>query len=230
MTHTVIRSRERAYALLARLRDQHTLVLLHTVPGDSHPSLSMVLSIDPEAGSLLLDAPVDLDRLELEPDSQVRITANLQGIEVRFRARFESVIEYRGDRALKMAWPEDLKYLERRSDYRVRISGEIAGLELSDVSTDSIEGQIIDLSLGGFGALVEDSPILKQGEVLDCKVEFNELTLVIRAEIRRKSSVSKRGKCHIGARFVEIDQRKQALIGRLVAQLERRAIRTDPTR
>lgn len=234
MAYTVIRSRERLFALLARLRDHHTLILLHNRPESPEPSLSMLLSIDLDSDFLILDSPVDVDRLELEPGNEIHVTANLQGIDIRFQCQFEAFVDYEGDIALRVAWPQALKYLERRSDYRVRISAEHAGLELTrdegEEERQAIDGQIIDLSLGGFGALVEDSPILEKGEVLDCTLEFREQELTVKAEIRRKSSRSTRGECHIGARFARLDPRQKRLLERIVAQLERRAIRADPTR
>jgi c-di-GMP-binding flagellar brake protein YcgR len=230
VSHTVIRSTERAYTLLARLRDQHTLILLHTRRGQPHPSLSMLLSADPDQGTLILDAPVDLDRLDLEPGSDIRVTANLQGVDIRFHCRFDAVIEHEGDDALKLDWPTEVKYLERRSEFRVRLSGAGAGLELVSNEDDTVSGQIIDLSLGGFGALVEDSEFICENEVLDCVLELNDHCLSVRAEIRRKSEPSSRGKCHIGACFVELDSRDRRQLEKIVARLEREAIRADPTR
>src|SRR5699024_4921358 len=131
------------------------------------PSLSMLLAIDRSAQALILDAPVDHEQLELESDSTLRITANLQGIDLRFRCRFLGWVRHQDESALQVSLPDELKYLERRSAYRVRISGASAGLELRDETERSVEGQLIDLSPGGFGAVVEDAAFIREGEVLD---------------------------------------------------------------
>lgn len=230
MAHTIVRSSQHKYTLLARLRDQRCLILLHSRPGDAQPSLSMLLAIDRENDTLILDTPIDYQQLNLEPDNALRITASLQGIDLRFRCQFQGLVEYESDSALQVSLPEELKYLERRSAYRVRISGTPAGLELSNETELATDGQLIDLSPVGFGALIEDSPFICEGEVLDCKLQFNKRCVTVQADIRRKSAPSARGYCHIGARFVGLGRREKRALERIVAQFERQAIRSDPTR
>lgn len=230
MSGTVIRSRERIFALLSRLRDHHCLVLLYVRTGKPEPALSMLLWLDAESGKLILDAPVDTSELNLEAGHEFEVTSSLQGIDVRFRCRFDAIVDHEGSSALRVEWPEQLSYLERRKEYRVRISGGIADLAMSLEDAPDVEGELIDLSIGGFGAVVNDSPILETGEVLDCRLEFHEDSIAARAEIRRKTSSSARGRCHIGARFVRLDPRQKRMLERIVAGLERRAIRSDPTR
>lgn len=230
MPDTVIRSRERIFALLSRLRDHHSLILIHARQGKPEPSLSMLLSIDTDGSALVFDSPVNADSLGFEPGSELLITASLQGVDLRFRCRFEAFVEYDDDTALRVRWPEQVDYLERRHDYRVRISNGRADIEMHLEDAPTVEGDLLDLSLGGFGALVEDSPILQTGEVLDCCLEFHEGSMTVRAEIRRKHSRPGRARCHVGARFLQLDPRQKQLLGRIVAGLERKAIRTDPTR
>lgn len=230
MQDTVIRSFRRILLLLTRLRDRHTLILIRGGEGDREPAPSMVLDLRPEQGELVVDLPSDSSSFDADEGSETIVTARMGGVDIRFRGRLLRFEALDGGPALILEWPEQVNHLDRRAYHRVWIASSEAWIEARSTESDVFEGRLLDLSVGGFAAALSPTRLPELGEMLDCRLWLAEETLAVKAEVRWVSRMEKKRQVRIGVRFVDMQPRRRQRMRRLVARLERHAIRSDPTR
>lgn len=230
MQDTVIRSFRRILVLLTRLRDRHTLILIRAGDGDREPAPSMVLDLRPERGELVVDTPSDASSFAAEEGSETIVTARMGGVDIRFRGRLLRFEDGAGGPALVLEWPDQVNHLDRRAYYRVWIPSSDGRLQARNAESTVFEGRLLDLSVGGFAAAVSPTRLPEPGEVLDCRLWLAEESLTVKAEVRWASEIESKRQVRIGVRFVDMKPRRRQRMRRLVARLERHAIRSDPTR
>lgn len=218
-----IRQPKRVEALLQRLISARALVnIWHPEANEGH--LSTLLGIKP-VRSIYLDAPpesvIDIYR-EGDP---LQVRSRLEGTEVRFRTRLQLHSRHEGYPALLCEWPTEVHHYERRLSFRVRVGGEGAQVHLSlEDDGKRHRARLVDLSVGGFGALIDEEARLHAGEVLDCLLDLRGQQLATSATVQSFDKVPGTRFRRLGVGFLNLDPAQERRLGKLVLELERQAI------
>ncbi|MFN2309366.1 MAG: flagellar brake protein [Gammaproteobacteria bacterium] len=213
--------------LLRRLRDQRTLLSVR-VPGHQGVFNSLLLEVDPERNLILLD--------ELNPRAgheqalaarRLQVHSQSQGIELSFACTVEIGVGQSGIAFYRAALPESIDYLQRRGSYRVRVGMNLAvPVQMPMAETLTLEGELLDLSMGGLGASLEAKSPLAQGQLLTCIIQLPKADpLQVEIEIRFARADPHKPTQRIGASFRNLLPPQQAQLRRLVTQLEREMLR-----
>ncbi|QOC21233.1 flagellar brake protein [Wenzhouxiangella sp. AB-CW3] len=229
MRDTEITDHAQTYGLLGRLRDQRVLLHIRR-PDQAEPDLSMLLTVDPERRELVFDLPPEPASQHYEGNEDLTVRTRLDGIDLRFSVQLRGLTDLQGFRALAAYWPNRIMYRQRRRSFRVKLAARAAPIEISIDNETSISGSLIDISVGGFGALISRDVDLAEFERVDCSLELHNQRLKLQAEIRSLTDSTQPRYNRLGASFVEMDPAQRRQLERLVAELERLAIRTDHTR
>lgn len=195
----------------------------------SAPEPSLLLASSPEQAQLIFDAPRNLNGGLYQPGTIITAMAVWRGAELRFDAEVTGTAQYQSYPALHTAWPAKIVTRQRRKAFRVRIGEDMSSrLDLYDESGNRIRGQLTDLSLGGFGALIDHKVPLSMGEGIDSALEIeNDLSLFTSIELRAMRTPPKGRFMRIGASFTELTAKQQTQLERLLRALERHAIRAE---
>lgn len=218
-----IREPKRVQALLRRLIEARSLINLWH-PNGQEGHLSTIVGLKPVSG-IYLDAPpasvIDL----YQPGDSLQVRSQLDGTEVRFRTRLQLHSRYDSYPALLCEWPDEVHHYERRMAFRVRITGAQAEvtLELED-DGERHRARLVDLSVGGFGALIGPEAQLSPGEVLDCLLDLQGQQLVVKAAVQSFDDLPETRFWRLGARFTELDPLQERRLSKLVLELERQSI------
>ncbi|MEE4637545.1 MAG: PilZ domain-containing protein [Wenzhouxiangella sp.] len=218
-----IREPEQVQALLRRLIDARCLVhIWHPDAQEGH--LSTIVGLKPVSG-IYLDAPPESVIKLYHPGESLQIRSQLEGTEVRFRTRLQLHSRYENYPALLCEWPTEVHHYERRRCFRVRVVGGRAGvvLELDDAE-EQHSGRVVDLSVGGFGALIGPEAHLIPGEMLDCSLDLQGQRLIVKATVRSFDDLPGTRFWRLGARFVELEPLQERRLSKLVLELERQSI------
>ena len=212
--------------LLKRVRDNRVLLSVR-VPGSDAIFNSLLLDIDIERNLILLD--------ELNPHlghelacqaRQIRVHCQCQGVELSFVCQIEVGQGQRGISFYRAALPDTVNYLQRRSNYRVRV-GRHLRVPVQIPLAEPLEGELIDLSLGGFGASVPAPADFMRGQIIEaCSIRLpNCDPLTAELEVRFVQRDNQHHTVRIGASFRNLDPLRQNLLRRVITQLEREMLR-----
>lgn len=222
MTDAAVRQPQAVAKLLTRLvRERKSLDLWR--PDAAAPDLSLLIGLKDQSG-LYLDAPPDSVIDAYPPGTPLLVRSRLDGTEVRFTSRVQIHSRYEGFPALLCAWPDELHHYERRLAFRVRASGPDMSVSLFLEQEPRLRARLVDLSVGGFGALISRRARLSQGEVLDCLLELRGQRLQTTATVQSFQDVSGTRFWRLGARFEQLDPAQERQLGKLVLEMERQAI------
>lgn len=218
-----VRQPEHVRALLQRLISGRCMAHIWH-PSGTEAHLSTLLGLKPNQG-VYLDAPMDSVIDLYRKGDALEIHSRLDGTAVRFKTRLQLFSRYEGYPALLCAWPEEVHHYERRTSFRVHVTGSTMKAELAlDNETRIHEARLVDLSVGGFGALVDTEARLEAGEVLDCQLDLRGSKLALKASVQGFNEAPGTRFCRLGARFVEVDPAQERRLSKLVLELERQAI------
>jgi flagellar brake protein len=213
--------------LLAGVQRQQLPVQL-LAPAAGAPEPSLLLVADAGGRELLFDAPRGLDSGAYQPGEVLTVLTSHHGAELRFDTTILAWEHYAQYPALRTRWPRSILSRQRRKAFRVRIGDDRSSrLELYDESGDRLRGRLADLSVGGFGALIDLDTPLQVGEELDSVLEVDDLSLSATIIINDLRIPAKGRFLRVGAAFQGLKPQQQAQVERLVRALERRAIRGD---
>lgn len=212
--------------LLKRVRDKRVLLSVR-VRGSDALFNSLLLDVDVERNLILLD--------ELNPQlghelacqaRELRVHCQCQGVELSFDCRIEVGRGQRGISFYRAALPEAVNYLQRRSNYRVRVGRDL-NVPVSLSTNGALDGELIDLSLGGLGATLPDRADVARGQIVEaCSIQLPRCDpLTTELEIRFVYQDRVRQAVRIGASFRNLDPQRQNLLRRFITQLEREMLR-----
>lgn len=212
--------------LLKRVRDNRVLLSVR-VPGSDAIFNSLLLEVDVERNFILLDELNPRLGHELACQArQIRVHCQCQGVELSFVCPIDVGQGQRGISFYRATLPDAVNYLQRRSNFRVRV-GRHASVPVQLPLGETLEGELIDLSLGGFGASLPDRAELARGQIVEsCSIRLpNCDPLTTELEIRFVQRDKQRQILRIGARFRGLDPLRQNLLRRVITQLEREMLR-----
>jgi c-di-GMP-binding flagellar brake protein YcgR len=145
---------------------------------DSHIRLvytSMVLGVDREGGTLLLDAlHPDMGNDHLVPGTPVTFFGRAKGIETGFRSRILGTASATGGRAVRLVFPSETYYLQRRSALRVPLPPGMPPVCVRKTSGAMEEIRPVDIGGGGLRGLYPEKTLLGQPNLV-----FEEEDLVL---------------------------------------------------
>ncbi len=222
MSETPVRQPQAIAKLLARLaRERESLDLWR--PDASSPDPSLLIALKGLTG-LYLDAPPESVMAAFEPGTRLLVRSRLDGTEIRFPTRVQIHSRYEGLPALLCEWPAEVHHHERRLAFRVRAAGPDMIVSLFLEQDPRLRARLVDLSVGGFGALISRRARLSEGEMLDCQLELRGQRLATSASVQSFQEVSGTRFWRLGARFEQLNPAQERQLGKLVLELERQAI------
>lgn len=230
MDDTGISDQEQIATLINNVqRHQFAVRLLAT--NASAPEPSLLLAGDPQRGQLIFDAPRDLESGLYAPGTTLTVMTSCNGAELRFDTTVIGTESFKGYPALRTSWPGSVISRQRRKAFRVRIGEDRSSrLELFDGTGNRIRGRLIDLSLSGFGALIDRTAPLRAGEEVDSSLEIDGVSLATTIYLSDLRMPDHGRFMRIGAAFTGLAPQQQSQLEKLIRALERHAIRAEMAR
>ena len=221
-----IREPKSVEKLLGRMIDARAIVQLRH-PHSDEGHLSTIIALKPYSG-LYLDAPPDSVIDLYQPNDELHIRSQLDGTDIRFETQLQIHSRYEGYPALLCEWPSEVAHYERRLTFRVRVAGQRTGVTLDpEDEANQHHGRLIDLSVGGFGALIDAQSQLNSDEMLDCVLELQGERLSAQASVQSIAPVPGNRFLRLGARFVDLPPLQERKLSKLVLELERQSIQNS---
>lgn len=224
-----ITQRERLVSLLENLRLERSLL---SVQIDQRPVRynSAVLKVDAVNGALLLDELTPADgHQRIQVGSKLRVIGSCRGVPVTFRTHVEAKRELKNVGFYQVALPDAVDYRQRRAYFRAH-APRVLQLQvvLQSETGDFIgQGRILNLSLGGFGALfAENIAIQALDRVLIEPLQLPEDTeLTGTAQIRWLQLLRAEKQVRIGVRLDRLVPEQERLLRHTLIALQREEIR-----
>lgn len=226
----IIRDSQIVAGLLRRLVEQRVLLRV-TIPGVKGSFNSALLRLGDAHDFVILD--------ELNPRRgheqllevrRLNASAQVQGVELRFRGEVLEVDQDAGIAFYRLPFPDEVLYVQRRGSFRVPVGMATPVTAVFERADDSnLRGRIVDLSEGGMGVEFSQRVSLTPGEILPCQMRLPDgQQLRCKLEVRHTSTPEDQNKVRLGGRFVELQPQQRKALSRLVADLQRTMIRKQP--
>lgn len=216
-------------ALLRRLHEGRILLSVR-IPGIERYFNSMLLNINTERKSLLLDE-INNDwahRKALEA-GRLRVFAQCEGVEMNFHVTIRSARNKQGISFYQADLPEYMYYRQRRADYRVRVETDMEIPVFLPLEEERIlDGQLCDVSMGGLGALVPNREDIHKGLIIPtCKIQLPQDPEPLQADLEICFILQDTNNqmLRLGGRFNKLAREDKSRLRRFVTQLEREMIR-----
>jgi c-di-GMP-binding flagellar brake protein YcgR len=210
------------YLNLFDVQRSHALIDV-TIDGIEARYQSIILGVDPEAGTVTIDELFPRDFVGL-PGQPVSITVRLAGSR---RLTFASrIVERRRDAEgtvlYQLALPETLDYNQRRGAFRLKLGqGWAVASEFVTPDASRCAATVRDLSSTGIRLQVRNTAPLNEGDVLqNLQFEFAGRSFQCRADVRSVRDDGEQGTV-IGAAFLDLPRVEQRSLERMIMQLQR---------
>lgn len=219
----------RMTGLLLRALEDRALLAVN-LPGSAEAYNSALLEVRPEKGYL------ELDEFKPKPEpsqalGKLHVSTRLNGVEISFITRVESVGERDGIALYRVRYPTSLNYLQRRSHYRARVGfARTIPVTLYLEDGQRVVGHLRDISVGGIGVsfppdlpdsvadsrFAQDCSIaLPTGETIKCLIEVCFINHSLQEENARI----------VGARFVRLGPQELGTVARFVCAVDRECMK-----
>lgn len=223
-----VRDQQRIHLLLRRVIDEHVLLTV-TLPGTHGHFSSAIIDIAPEQDYLLLDELTPAGGHEqLVKKRQMHVQARLKGVNLQFEGHLSRLIKEDGAFAYRIAFPREVTYHQKRAHFRVKIGmADEALVRFQPGENQPIEGELIDISEGGICALLEKPAIeLRTGASFPCSIHLDDEAIQCEIEARTLREEGDRGQHQrAGFRFKNLTPQQRHHIARIVARMQRKALR-----
>jgi len=216
--------------ILKRMHDMRALLHV-SFPGGNEIWLSAVIEVRTAQNEFHIDelAPQDGNALLLRERRMV-ITAQMQGVDVRFAANLTGTGTSDGLVYYRFALPEGIRYWQRRASYRARVSAAtVIPVVLRRNDDREFNGELLDISRGGIGMRIKSGKQVapQPGERWEeCRITpAGHPPIVTPVEIRFIAQDVRPGCFRMGLQFVDIPRPQLKHVENLVSHLEREALR-----
>lgn len=227
-----VHSKVEIVALLNRLQDKNQQLTIKSDNGlDS--ILSVILDINDARNEIIIDASKSQTTNEnITRSSRLFVEALYNNIRITFETKNARLIDYSGHTALIIAIPASLVRLQRREAFRVNTPilqplHCTFELDIEDNQTRKFATVLKDISIGGVG-LVDENCLIEVSigqKCTHCILQLsNTVNVEVDLEIRDVRDVKlTSGKVvrKLGCSFINLSNRTEAVIQRLIMQLER---------
>lgn len=226
-----ITSRPRLLSLLNRIRDQFSILSVK-LPKSSSRYTSAIVAVHPEQNCLILDelTPSDgHDHFLKVRECTIEVFAKGQGLS--FTTTLVSKGQENGIAYYKVSLPPSVYYYLQRTSYRVPLPlNRRTPFMLPSPDESLIEGEVIDLSVGGVGFRVPPTPWTEQ---LTCGSELPGCRLVLgpgevlSVDVKVRYAGVDKGKktLRLGAQFVKLSKRQQKRLERYIMTVDRERLK-----
>jgi c-di-GMP-binding flagellar brake protein YcgR len=216
--------------ILKGLNSARSLLTIFIGDDEQNHYSSVVLDVYPQERQFILSElnPVSGHKKQLEHET-LKIHALLKGVKVFFSARLGKTSTKDGISHYVFSYPDYIYYQQQRDHYRVHVTGNNENTIHLD---EAAEGCLLDLSLGGIGALFPSKTKLEVGDTfpnaqielpgrhrISCGLEICNLTL---ADDKRQYRV--------GVKFVDLEKEHERHVQRIITYFEREELRHKPPR
>lgn len=223
-----------AYWPLYQVYKQHQFIYV-LLKGEDTPLQSMILSMDPAAGTMEIDEFFPRNHSCMPGQ---RISVIVRGEEGR-SIQFNTYVLARevGDGALSFTirLPEQVKNHQRREAFRLPVEAGVTGtrtvLHVGDDEGDSARrflARIKDLSATGMGLQIEGdtSEVIPVGSRVSSRIDLAGLNIECLLDIRRASTCEEpESLTEIGAEFIDLAVSEQRALTRYIMESQRRVRR-----
>lgn len=227
-SETLVRSRLEVERILRAVAGKQTPVTAYFPEGD-HLFVSRLRRVDADLGLLVMDYGSDkAANAALLAARRIPLSSNEGGAQVEFLGNDPAETLLDQVPAIRMQFPQLLLIRQRRAHRRI---GTLPGVPLRCIADAggaiSFEAEIVDISLGGIGAMIYDAGItLAPGTVLKgCKIVHPRGAVVeVDIEIRHTgigALADGTPACRSGCRFLGPAGRIEELMRVFVLDLER---------
>lgn len=227
---TLVRSRLEIARILHAVAERQTPLTIH-FPATDHLFVSQLRLVDADAGILVVDYGSDkAANADVLAVHSALVCTSGDGAGIEFIGADPTETSLDGAPAIRLAFPDVLVLQQRRLDRRIRT---VPGVPLRCIADTrgaiSFEAEIVDISVGGFGAIIYDEHIcLDPGTVLHgCKIVHPGGTIVdVDIEIRHSApTVLEDGTPAVrsGCRFIGASTQLEELMRVFVLDLEKAA-------
>lgn len=193
--------------------------------------ISLLLAIDSANDLLVLDAPRNMDDETCLPGQRLDVSVWKNGIQLRFEVQVRHQGSHEGHPALFTGWPSAIEYIQRRNAFRIRLRDIRSRADFILDNGIHIPGRILDISVTGFSALVEQDVEIQQGQRADCEIEIERRSQFFAlSEIRNINHVGISDHIRIGARFIDIRSEHKFRLEKLIREYEREQLRIRRSR
>ena len=225
-----VENRSEVESLLKKLNKNHTLLSIRL--GDNNKTFgSMLLEINLEQDYLVLDEIYPRHEIKKSLlNCKLAIDAQLDGIELEFRAQIQAIAEQEGVEYYKVSFPKSLFFYQRRASFRVGVGISTAiPVALSTIDDVLLHAELRDISLGGISARI-NTPVAGNFEVGQeiptCVIQTSDnKKIVCSLEIARIEAQDNAQSIRIGARFIRLSSSDRHELSRFIAKLERENIK-----
>ncbi len=228
-TSDLIRNPQEKLGLLTRVFKSHQLLTVELETYEKQLS-SLILEVNEEENYLVLDEFYPTPNgLIINPEDKVKFYTNLSGVEVDFISTIEAISENISEPYYKVPVPKIIKYHQHRKYLRVPVSiGNPLKVVFSDKKDIIINGEIRDLSAGGFSArLKSNEQPFSVGDIIPrCIIYMPKgVKIYCAVEIRQIFLSTDNNTPKIGVQFRDLEASDQREISKYVMQIDRDIIR-----
>lgn len=211
---------------------QRSLLTLH-YGAQNECALSALLEVDPEAGTVVLDACQNpLIARRVLAAASLTLETEVQRIRLRFASGPATLITHEGRPAMQIALPTRMLRVQRREAFRVDMpANEVVACRFKHptLSTREVVLRVADLSVRGMGLSADAGlwPAQPDSMIKDCRIDLPDTGVVsCDARVVRvvKNLLAGKFKLTIGCQFVQLSGNGGTLLQRYLLQLERARI------
>jgi len=219
-----IYSRVEIVALLRAIAAHRELVTVE-FGGTDDFILSVVLAVDQDAGTVVLDHGADPDAMRrLLRAPRLRVVTQLDRVRVQFQSDSARAVVHEGGPALRMRVPESVLRFQKRGTYRLKIPLSrplTCEIPPGAAGAARAEVRVRDISVEGVGLTdyPREFPVAAGTRWQHCRIRLADLgTLVADLEVMRVVD-GERPRC--GCRFRDLPPAMENLVQRYITRIER---------
>ncbi|GAB1256508.1 flagellar brake protein [Aurantivibrio plasticivorans] len=200
-----------------------------TLPNDDRVYQSMLLEIDPDEGTMLIDELFPSDFVGM-PGQDIHCTLRqTNGRHIQFDTQISERHQYDGSPIYVVALPAELDFDQRRASYRLPLSS-LAPVESWFLAPNQQEhsARLKDLSIHGVCLEVEESAEgLSVGDSLrEVSFEFAGVPILCNLRVKNVQTGSRNSQ-RVGAQFVNLSAAEQRRLEQAIIQEQREYLRQE---
>lgn len=213
--------------LMQRIKNSRAMLTVKIA--DSEDSyLSALLEVDEEEGYIVIDGlNSDKGHRLLCHVREFEISTRLEDREIKFQCELAAVGEHNGISYYKVPFPENLDHQLRRQHLRISAPrGKYLPVHLHTELDDLVTGELIDLSAGGFGAILSrtTSNKVSHGDVVPkCILYLGDQQPPVESELEVRYCEDKHFSAHprLGGKFINMDQNSERRLQKYISRMDR---------
>lgn len=183
--------------------------------------LTVILSVDPANGALLIDAL--RDARDLEPGAALYFDTQVEGRRLRFECRLDQIVMMDDGAAYRVVDPHLVLDQQRRNRYRVRLPPTLRLPAAISGAGKLTQARVLDLSTRGCRTELDTPSELERGDAVRVSIRLGSTDLTCNAHVRHVQRLP--GAAKLGVEFELPAQADMHLLDQAVARLQREILR-----